>query len=167
MDLWCVIEHIQLLLLENEESLSIAHNHDNISVFVKQAKKTFVLVFAIHSPTKCSVEEACDDFNQKAQGVDLASQRMSYYDLDRKTILWLHSFFDYLINTSVCNACVLSSSRLSQSITEFRFRLALVSQIFQLLSPQKSMQNNKFNAYYWKGFMLQCLHWKFKKKETR
>ena len=112
------------------QSLSIVDSKDNVAVYVKKEKKTFALVTSLHSPEKMSFDVVRNEYNQKARGVDLANQRMTYYAPQRRTIKWWHTVFDFLINASVANAYVLASSRANYSKSELRFRMTLITDIF-------------------------------------
>ena len=124
-------------LLDPGESISTTHSKEDVAVFVKRSKKKFGIVSTLHSPAKDSIDGVRDEYNRKARGVDLANQRLACYQPQRQTLRWWHTLFDFMLNVSVCNAYVLFSSRSSPSLSELKFRLAVVSQIFQIFAPNK------------------------------
>ena len=124
-------------LLEKGESLSVTDVTSDVAVYAKRSKKAFGIVSSIHSPIKFSADEARDDYNKKARGVDLSNQQLATYDPQRRTLRWWHSLFDFMLNASVCNAYVLFSSKVTNSQRELKFSLDLIEQILRRFCTNK------------------------------
>jgi hypothetical protein len=66
------------------------------------------------------------DYNKHKTGVDRSDQMLSYYSIERKTIIWWKKLFFHIFDLAVVNACILhnKTSKKKMSLDIFNEKVA-------------------------------------------